>query len=301
MVSAPLVLVAVAVVIYGGLRILRPDLYPPGDPFFGGVLHDLDRGLLHLDFGCSPPGCTSNRELWQRGAAGDIWLLAGGLLVGVGGGVLAGLWCAGHPRALVARGLVAASAIGYCAPVYVVGLLLLYFFNPIFGHVHIPFFFDADPHWDSPWTNPWMWLRTYLVPWLVLAAPLAGMCLRLTVVAAREVSHEDYVRTAVAKGLGGRHVVRRHIGPPSFGTTVSFASVSVPLFVTNLMLVEKVFAVPGFFHLLWKAIGHNAESDVNLPLIIAGALWAAVLVIVLGLVGDAVLGRLDPRVRSAAF
>ena len=55
-VFAPVVLIAVAVVIYGGLRILRPDLYPPGDPLLGGIVHDLDRALLHLDFGCAPPG-----------------------------------------------------------------------------------------------------------------------------------------------------------------------------------------------------------------------------------------------------
>src|SRR5207248_5721591 len=55
-VFAPVVLVAVAVVIYGGLRILRPDLYPPGDPLLGGIVHDLDRALLHLDLGCAPPG-----------------------------------------------------------------------------------------------------------------------------------------------------------------------------------------------------------------------------------------------------
>ena len=55
-VLAPVVLLAVAVVIYGGLRILRPDLYPPGDPLLGGIVHDLDRALLHLDLGCAPPG-----------------------------------------------------------------------------------------------------------------------------------------------------------------------------------------------------------------------------------------------------
>ena len=40
-----------------------------------------------------------------------------------------------------------------------------------------------------------------LVPWLVLAAPLAGMCLRMTLATAREIAQEDYVRTAVAKGV----------------------------------------------------------------------------------------------------
>ena len=56
---APVVLIAVAVVLFGSLRILRPDLFP-GDSLPGGIVHDLDRGLLHLDLGCAPPGGTGS-------------------------------------------------------------------------------------------------------------------------------------------------------------------------------------------------------------------------------------------------
>ena len=308
---APLVLVAVAVVIYGGLRILRPDLYP-GDPLLGGIVHDLDRALLHLDFGCAPPGgtgsgarpsgaCTPLRVVWQRGMAADIWLLAGSIVVGGVVGVLGGLLCVGHPRTLAARALRTGAALAYCAPVYFVGLALLYLFHPVSGTFHVPLFFDAVPRWASPFTDPWTWLRTLLVPWLVLAAPLAGMCLRLTLAQAREIAQEDYVRTAVAKGLSHGRVMRRHVGLPTFGATVSFAPVTLPLFLTNVMLVEMVFSVPGFFYYVWGAIGHNGENAINLPIIMAAALWSTVLLIVLGLLADAILGLLDPRVRGAAF
>jgi peptide/nickel transport system permease protein len=307
------VLLAVAVVIYGSLRILRPDLYPPGDPLLGGIVHDLDRALLHLDLGCAPPGgktgstakasgiCTPVRVLWQRGMAADIWLLVGSIVVGGVGGVLGGLWCAGHPRTLLARALQTGAMLAYCAPPYFVGLALLYLFNPVWGVFPVPGFFDAEPSWASPFTDPWTWLRTLLVPWLVLAAPLAGMCLRLTLGMAREITQEDYVRTAVAKGVRTNRVLLRHVGRPTFGATVSFAPITLPLFLTNVMLVERVFSVPGFFHYLWEAIGHNAESANNLPIIIAAALWTTVLLIVLGMLADAILGRLDPRVRGAAF
>jgi peptide/nickel transport system permease protein len=306
------VLVAVAVVIFGGLRILRPDLYPPGASLLGGIVHDLDRGLLHLDLGCAPPGGTGSRAkpsgtcmpvrvLWQRGMMADIWLLAGSIVVGGVGGVLGGLWCVGHPRTLAARALQTGAALAYCAPVYFVGLALLYLFHPELGIFHVPLFFDAEPRWASPFTDPWTWLRTLLVPWLVLAAPLAGMCLRLTEALGREITEEEYVRTAMAKGLTTNTVVRRHGGRPTFGATVSFAPVTLPLFLTNVMLVERVFSVPGFFHNVWEAIGHNNESAINLPIIIAAALWMTVLLIVLGMLADAILWRLDPRVRGAAL
>jgi peptide/nickel transport system permease protein len=298
---------------FGGERILRPDLYPPGAPLLGGIVHDLDRGLLHLDLGCAPPGgktgstakssgaCMPVRVLWQRGMAADVWLLAGSIVVGVVAGVLGGLWCAGNPRTVRARALQTGAALAYCAPVYFMGLALLYLFHPVFGIFPVPIFFDAVPRWASPFTDPWMWLRTLLVPWLVLAAPLAGMCLRLTLGTAREITHEDYVRTAVAKGLSPGRVLRRHVGRPTFGTTVSFAPVSLPLFLTNVMLVERVFSVPGFYHYVWEAIGHNDTGAINLPIIIAASLWTTVLLIVLGILADAILGQLDPRVRGAAF
>jgi peptide/nickel transport system permease protein len=309
---APVVLVAVAVLIFGSLRILRPDLYPPGDPLLGGIVHDLNLGLLHLDLGCAPPGgtgsrakasgtCVPIRVVWQRSMMADIWLLMGSIVVGGVGGVLGGLWCAGHPRTLAARALQTGAALAYCAPVYFVGLGLLYLFHPDLGIFQIPFFFDAEPRWASPFTDPWTWLRSLLVPWLVLAAPLAGMCLRLTEALGREITDEDYVRTAVAKGVPRRRVILRHIGRPTFGATVSFAPVTLPLFLTNVMLVERLFSVPGFFHNVWGAIGHNNESAINLPIIVAAALWTTVLLIVLGILADVVLERLDPRVRDAAF
>ncbi len=275
-------------------------------------MHDLDRALLHLDLGCAPPGetgssakasgaCTPLRVVWLRGMAADIWLLAGSIVIGGVAGVLGGLWCAGHPRTLRARALRMGAVLAYCAPVYFVGLGLLYLFNPVFGKFPVPFFFDAESRWASPFTDPWTWLRTMLVPWLVLAAPLAGMCLRMTLATAREITQEDYVRTAVAKGVPPGRVMRHHVGLPTFGATVSFAPVTLPLFLTNVMLVEQVFSVPGFFYSLWAAIGHNGESAINLPIVIAAALWTTVLLIVLGMLADAIVGRLDPRVRGAAF
>jgi peptide/nickel transport system permease protein len=237
----------------------------------------------------------------ERGMAADIWLLTGAIVVGVVAGVLGGLWCSGHPQTLLSRALQGGAALAYCAPVYLVGLILLYLFNPDLGKFHIPFFFDAAPHRASPFTDPWTWLRTLLVPWIVLAAPLAGMCLRLTESLAREVKQEDYIRTATAKGLKPSEVVRRHVGRPTFGATISFAPVTLPLFLTNVMLVERLFSVPGFFHSVWEAIGHNGESAISLPIIITAALWTTVLLIVLGIIADAILAVLDPHVRGAAF
>lgn len=210
---APVVLVAVAAVTYGVPRILRPDRYP-GQHLSWGLWHDLDRVFLHLDFGCAVMlrGCPSIHDLWVNGLAWDLWLLGGGVVLGTAGGILAGVWCARRPRALRARALEAAAMTAYCAPVFFVGLFALYLFNPIYGRVPLPFFFDAEPKWVQPWNAPWDWFRAMLVPCLVLAAPIGAMCLRLPGGARRGLPGRRPgagLRAAVRAGSVGRRAADR--------------------------------------------------------------------------------------------
>jgi ABC-type dipeptide/oligopeptide/nickel transport system permease component len=127
------------------------------------------------------------------------------------------------------------------------------------------------------------------------------MVLRLTLATAIETLDEDYIRTAYAKGLAGRAVIRHHAAPASYVTTASFVGVSIPLIVTNMVLVERVFSFPGFFGFTWRALGNFAPEGVHTrdyPMIQALTLWAAVLIVVSSLILDTVLHRLDPRIRA---
>jgi peptide/nickel transport system permease protein len=282
---------------------LRPDLFP-GEEMLPGLVNDMERVFLHLDFGCAGilPGCPPIHDLWVSGLAYDLWLLGGALLIGVPGGIFAGIWCARYPRSLRARALEAAAMAAYCAPVFFVGLFVLWLFNDIYGRVPLPWFFDADPTWASPWSDPWDWFRTMLVPWLVLAAPLGAMCMRLTLSETREAMDEDFIRTASAKGLSPWQVVRRHAAPVSYVGTFSFVAVSAPLIITNMVLVERTMSVPGFFKYTWRAAGHaNPGRDPvpDFPLLCALALWATVLLLAIGLIADLIVGRIDPRVRAS--
>jgi peptide/nickel transport system permease protein len=300
---APIVLLVVGAVTYGVPRILRPDLYP-GEAFLPGLWHDLDRAFLHLDFGCAGilPGCPPIHDLWVEGMAWDLWLLGGGVVLGTAGGILGGVWCARRPRSLGTRMLETAAMVAYCAPVFFVGLFVLWMFNPIYGRIPLPAFFDAEPRWVNPWDAPWDWFRQLLVPWIVLAAPLGAMCLRLTLAETREAMDEDFVRTAAAKGVGQARIVRRHAAPLSLPGTFSFVGVSAPLIITNMVLVERTLSVPGFFKYTWRAAGHaNPGRDPvpDFPLLCALGLWATVLLIAMGLFADGIVARFDPRVRTS--
>ena len=92
---------------------------------------------------------------------------------------------------------------------------------------------------------------------------------------------EDYVRTARAKGLPHRLVVRRHAGPPTYVSVASLFGASAPLMVTNMVLVEYVFSVPGFFRHTKRALGQAPgwPPTIDYPTLQAIALWASVLIV----------------------
>jgi ABC-type dipeptide/oligopeptide/nickel transport system permease component len=104
-------------------------------------------------------------------------------------------------------------------------------------------------------------------------------------------------------------VTRRHAGPFAHAATASLVGISAPVVVINLILVERVFAVPGFFQHTWKATGHSegyqdglprgAPPSIDLEMLVAISIWASLFVVVLSFAMEFALLRLDPRVRTA--
>jgi peptide/nickel transport system permease protein len=292
------VLFVVALLVYGMEPALRPENYP-GQSYFPLVWHDVQRALFHLDFGhaCGWPGCPRIHTLWMRGLAGDLWMLAGGLFFGVVGGVIVGVWCARKRGTAIARTVEFAAALAYCAPVYVVGLGLLLLFNRDIGVWPIGNFFDARPaQFVSPTDNPWDWFRSYLVVWIVVGAPLSAACVRLTARLTIDQLDADYVRTAYAKGLGEPRVVRRHAARGAYPGVASLVWGSIPVFVTNVVLVEWVWNVPGFWFATRRALDQDPFfPGIDVPMLKALSLWTALVIVVLSILADIALAFLDPR------
>jgi ABC-type dipeptide/oligopeptide/nickel transport system permease component len=65
----------------------------------------------------------------------------------------------------------------------------------------------------------------------------------------------------------------------------------------NVVLIERVLSVPGFFRYTWKALGHTEPPTIDYPMLQAITHWAAVLIIGVGLLSDALVAVLDPRIR----
>ena len=296
LISVVIVVVGVTGLTWLAVNALRPDLRAGDDRFFFVVFLDfLQSAFLHFDFGVSRTG--GNREvqdLIRQGLPADLSLLAGGLTVGLVAGIAGGAVCAARPRTFLARALETVAVLFMCAPVYVVGLMLLLLFGAGLGLVVESGI--AIPTSYTPFReSPLGWAGSLLAPWLVLGLPLAGVCLRMMRAAMHEVLDEDYLRTARAKGVRPSRVIRRHAVPSAVAPVFSLTGVTMPIVVTNLVLIEQVFSVPGVFTGMKRGI---AAGDFDLLFGLTAV--AAGLVAVSSLATEVVLAWLDPRVRARA-
>jgi peptide/nickel transport system permease protein len=280
---------------YGIIRLLRPDRYPPGDSVLGGTWRDVEDALFGFTL-----GEDYVHEEFVRGFAADLYLLAGGLVVAIGLGLAGGIFCAVRDRSRSARAVEGAAVFFLCTPVYALALGTLLLFAPPFGLVHAPYFFDPNSY-EAPLESPWDFVRSMLVPWLVVGAPLAGAILRPTLALTRDSMGEHWVRTARAKGVPEKRVVGRHAAPMSFVTVLSQFGASAPVMVMNVVLVEWVFSIPGFFRHMRRALGQNygaPENYIDIPMLQGLAMWAAVLIVAVSLFADLAIARVDPRIRA---
>ena len=292
--SVIIVIVGVTGLTWLVINALRPDLRAGDDRIIFVALGDyLQHAFLHFDFGQSATSRREIADLIRQGLPADLSLLAGGLFFGLLGGIAGGAYCAARPRTTATRILESSAALFMCAPVYVVGLMLLLLVGAGLGMV------EALAHVPTTYVpfaeSPLRWAGALAAPWLVLALPLAAVSLRMMRASMSEVLDEDYLRTASAKGLRPSTVIRRHAVPSAVAPVFSLMIVTMPVVVTNLVLIEQVYSIPGVFTGMRRGI---ATGDFDLLFALTAV--AAAFVAIAGLVAELALAWLDPRMRSRA-
>ena len=202
-------------------------------------------------------------------------------LIGVPLGILAALrWNRATDRILSLIG-----AIGISSPVYVVGTLLVLAFGvtwrllPVAGY--------------TPITDSWVeHIRRLTLPAITLALGPMAIITRMTRSSVLEVFHQDYVRTARAKGLRERIVVTRHMLSNALIPIVTVIGLQMGTLIGGSVLVEYIFNWPGLSTLLVTALGRR-----DYPIVQGVILTSASLFIVFNMIVDMLYGVLDPRVR----
>ncbi|HEX3178061.1 MAG TPA: ABC transporter permease [Methylomirabilota bacterium] len=142
--------------------------------------------------------------------------------------------------------------------------------------------------WDSPWRN----LQQFLLPAAVLGFRLAAATMRMTRSTVLEVLREDYVRTAWAKGLGGRIVVYKHALKNALIPVVTIIGGQLGTLLAGTVIVETIFALPGMGRLTVEAILFR-----DYPVVQTNVMLVAGTLVALNLVVDLTYAWLDPRIR----
>jgi peptide/nickel transport system permease protein len=259
----------------------------------------LDRAFLHFDLGRSwTQGHRRVSQMVLEGLPADASLLIGGLVLGTAGGLACGAICAVRPRSWYSRLLETVATVAVCAPVYWVGLMAIFLFAPDIGSLPIPFLGGQGTY--QPLTqNPLHWLQGLVLPWIVLAGPLWGMCLRMMRTTMQDALDQDFMRTAMGKGLRPRTVIRRHAVPAGAAPVIGLAGVQAVTLVTNAILLERTFNIPGILRLTTESMGViEGKGVVDYPLLMGIVLAATLFIVLANTAADGFHAWLDPRVRE---
>lgn len=109
-----------------------------------------------------------------------------------------------------------------------------------------------------------------------------------------EQLREDYARTAIAKGLGQRAILFRHVLRNALIPFITLLGQSLPVLFGGAVITEQIFAYPGMGQLFWQsAINRDYATLLGMTVI------SAFLVIVGNLFADIMYAVVDPRVRYA--
>jgi peptide/nickel transport system permease protein len=184
--------------------------------------------------------------------------------------------------------------IGQSVPVYWLGLALILVFyvaivNPATGKPLFP----AGGMRTIGGENNLLDLAWHLVlPVTALSASWAAWYSRFLRSSLMDVLHEDYVRTARAKGASDRMVYYKHALRNAVLPLVTLIGLDLPSLFAGALFIETIFAWPGMGRLFW-----DAARGRDYPVLLAVVMIDAVIIIFCNILADLFYGILDPRVK----
>jgi peptide/nickel transport system permease protein len=247
------------------------------------------RNVLSLNLGYSfRQGMPVSQLIAQRLPA--TLLLAGvSLAFAALGGALIGIVAARRKGRFADVALSTMALVFYATPVFWIGLLLV-----VVGSVKLGWFpiggIETIGAGYTGWARVLDILWHLVLPALTLSLFFLAIYTRLTRASVIEVQGQDYIQTAIAKGLPQGRVTARHVLPNAILPLVTMAGLHIGSLLGGAVLVETVFSWPGLGRLAVDAL---FQRDLNLLLGIL--LCSSVVVVVANIVVEIVYRLLDPR------
>lgn len=245
------------------------------------------QGLAIGDFGTSYSYSASVSFLIAQRFEVTLSLVVVGfviaIVVGTVLGVVSGLRIGGP----IDRVITVFTTVGMAAPTYWIAILFIIVFSLMLGWV------DATGY--TRFSEGFIpWLQSIILPSTAIAVTSIADVSRQVRSTVSSVREQDFVRTMAAMGVSYPRIVVRHIGRNSGVATVTIAGLQVERLIGAAVVVELLFAMPGFGSLLL-----NAVLTQDLPVIQTAVLLVATVVIATNLIVDLSYGLINPRIRVA--
>lgn len=237
-----------------------------------------------LDFGFSYHSNQPVRQAVMRRLPATISLAVGASVVWLVIGVSLGVVSALKRRTIWDRGSMLLALIGVSLPTFWLGLMAVFYFDSRLGIYAVGEYVPITE-------NVGQWFSSLWLPWLVLAVVSAAFYTRMVRGNLLEVQGEDYIRTARAKGLRERSVVR-HALRSALTPVVTMYGLDLGILLGGAVITERIFNIPGI-----GAMAVNSIQNSDLPIVLGVTVVAAFFVILANLLVDIVYAGLDPRVR----
>lgn len=253
-------------------------------------LGDYLLGLAQFDLGHSPRFGMPVTDLILQRLPGTLLLMTLALAIAVLLGLALGTIMAVNAGRLIDRVLSVLSQVFYSIPAFWIGLMLIILFSiqlrwlPSGGAGTIGARLSG---WDLVLDK----LRYMVLPATSLALLYVAIYARLTRASVLEVRDQDYIRTAVAKGLSPWRVNVHHILRNALIPITTMAGMHIGGMLGGAVVVETVYNWPGLGRLAYEAV---MGRDYNVLLGIL--LFSAILVILINLAVDLLQAWLDPRI-----
>lgn len=193
-------------------------------------------------------------------------------------GSIAGVLAAMKRGTWVDRISILGAVVGQSVPGFWLGLLLIWLFAV---------------SWPLLPPSGYGTLEQIILPAITLSPWLAALVARLIRSSMLEVLHEDYIRTAYAKGASIRAVVLRHALRNAIMPTLTILGLSLAYFLGGAIVIEFVFSWPGIGTLMLESINWR-----DYPVVLTIVTFVALSFIVINLLIDVLHGAIDPRVRT---
>lgn len=218
----------------------------------------------------------------------SVILALGALLTVTLVGILLGVVAAVHRNRSWDHAVAVFSGLGISVPEFFWGIILMLLLSRYLGWLpasgYVPLADGLRP-----------WLLHLVAPVATLTFTLIAHVSRLTRSSLLEVLQSPYIRAARAKGLPERRILVRHALRNALLPTITVLALDLGWLIGGIVVVETVFAFPGFGRLLVYAVQHR-----DLPMIQASIMVVTAVYALANLGADLLYAALNPRIRYGA-